>query len=494
MARSTDKRKGKPLPSERGVKRQTYGRLIPGDDVEIVREIERIWSALTKTDGIANVTYTSVGSVTEIVTNITTGITGGTAGQVLTKNTGTDYDYSWATPSGGGGGVNGVWEGKYLVDGGGVDLIGQTNTTFTAFTSPTNLDQYVIADYDAMQAAGYTLQMDFYGYLGEGQILQMVPTLAGSPWNLCDTTGFEADYRTTMNGSSGFSNVDFGVQGGALTITIEYKGADASSRDYITTTWHLRHRWIADPNDPWISWVAGQDLDPRLTIGHFRTQYQGASSPQTANYTAMYIDDVITCDTSGGSFTVTLPTTATNEWNGKRFLIKKITSDVNTVTINPNASETLDGALTYVLRKDKESVVIWNDFGEWKVESAYPKKAGLTMNWQGATIPGATGTAGGVWIVPQVDGVDVTFNITQTRFRCETAPTTGPTTVVIEKSNGGGAFSASTVDTLTLGTGVYQDDNTPGGTITSGQVARVNFTALGAGAAVYTVELIGKEQ
>ncbi len=31
--------------------------------------------------------------------------TGGTTGQVLTKNSGTDYDYSWATPSGGGGSV-----------------------------------------------------------------------------------------------------------------------------------------------------------------------------------------------------------------------------------------------------------------------------------------------------------------------------------------------------------------------------------------------------
>ena len=47
MARSYDKRNVTP-PTTRGPKRQSYGRVTPGDDIEVSREIERLWAGIEK--------------------------------------------------------------------------------------------------------------------------------------------------------------------------------------------------------------------------------------------------------------------------------------------------------------------------------------------------------------------------------------------------------------------------------------------------------------
>jgi hypothetical protein len=66
----------------------------------------------------------------------------------------------------------------------------------------------------------------------------------------------------------------------------------------------------------------------------------------SANYTVQPDDQIIYCNTSGGSFTVYLPTAAS--FNGRRLKIIKITNDVHTVTISPYAGDTIQwvGSLT----------------------------------------------------------------------------------------------------------------------------------------------------
>lgn len=61
----------------------------------------------------------------------------------------------------------------------------------------------------------------------------------------------------------------------------------------------------------------------------------------TADVTLTAGSDVVLCNTSGGNITVTLPPAATHA--GQEYRIKK-THASNTLTVEGNASETVDGA------------------------------------------------------------------------------------------------------------------------------------------------------
>jgi hypothetical protein len=68
----------------------------------------------------------------------------------------------------------------------------------------------------------------------------------------------------------------------------------------------------------------------------------------------------------------------------------------------------------------------------------------------------------------------------------------GTYTVALQKSPAGGSFSPTTLDTLSLATGVAQVTHTGSfGTVSSGDLLRVNWTAVGANAQVFTIQLEG---
>lgn len=87
----------------------------------------------------------------------------------------------------------------------------------------------------------------------------------------------------------------------------------------------------------------------------------------TANspYTALNTDDLIRINASGGAVTVNLPAAASN--GGKQLIIKKIDSTVNTVTIDANASELIDGALTVVIQDQWQSLTLVCDGTGWNI-------------------------------------------------------------------------------------------------------------------------------
>lgn len=105
-----------------------------------------------------------------------------------------------------------------------------------------------------------------------------------------------------------------------------------------------------------------------------------ANSP----YTATASDETITVDTSSGAVTINLPAAAS--LNGKKFIIKKLSSltDLNLVTIDGNASETIDGATTYVLAFHTESVTIVSNGTNWVVtDTVKPQVAGQARHTTG---------------------------------------------------------------------------------------------------------------
>ncbi len=84
---------------------------------------------------------------------------------------------------------------------------------------------------------------------------------------------------------------------------------------------------------------------------------------KTGAYTATINDHVITCDASGGAFTITLP--AASGLERIIYHIKKTDSSANAVTVDGNASETIDGGTTATLTAQFESIMIVCTGTEW---------------------------------------------------------------------------------------------------------------------------------
>jgi hypothetical protein len=85
-----------------------------------------------------------------------------------------------------------------------------------------------------------------------------------------------------------------------------------------------------------------------------------ADSPFTAA-----ADNTILCNAASGSMTINLPATASNA--NKVYNIKKIDSSGNSITIDANASETIDGTTTKSLNLQYESITIQCDGSNWYI-------------------------------------------------------------------------------------------------------------------------------
>lgn len=85
----------------------------------------------------------------------------------------------------------------------------------------------------------------------------------------------------------------------------------------------------------------------------------------TGTYTATVSDHTILCDTSGGGFTVTLP--AASSAAGLVLVIKKTSSDANTLTIDGSGAETIDGSATQTTAVQYASFTIQSNGTAWSI-------------------------------------------------------------------------------------------------------------------------------
>jgi len=83
----------------------------------------------------------------------------------------------------------------------------------------------------------------------------------------------------------------------------------------------------------------------------------------TGNTTLDASHEVVLCDATSGAFTATLPAAAT--YSGKRYVLKKIDSSANAITIDGNGAETIDDATTQTLSSRYDSVTLFCDGTEW---------------------------------------------------------------------------------------------------------------------------------
>lgn len=86
---------------------------------------------------------------------------------------------------------------------------------------------------------------------------------------------------------------------------------------------------------------------------------------KTGTYTATLLDYAIRCDATSASFSVTLPAAAT--CTGLILNIKKIDSTANTVTLQGNAAELIDGTNTKVLSAQYASYQIQSNGTSWDI-------------------------------------------------------------------------------------------------------------------------------
>ena len=86
---------------------------------------------------------------------------------------------------------------------------------------------------------------------------------------------------------------------------------------------------------------------------------------KTADYTAKAGDSIIAVDATSGVVVITLPAASGKE--GRAYTIKKIDSSVNSVTVDGNGSETIDGVSAYSLSTQWKYVSIYCDGANWLI-------------------------------------------------------------------------------------------------------------------------------
>ncbi|MEA2701756.1 MAG: hypothetical protein QOE22_465 [Candidatus Parcubacteria bacterium] len=122
---------------------------------------------------------------------------------------------------------------------------------------------------------------------------------------------------------------------------------------------------------------------------------------KTGNATLTATETVVLADATSGAITLTLP--AASATTPKQvYFIKKIDAALaNLVTIDPNASETIDGLLTIQLAQRGESVTLQSDGTNWRTLqrrdfdiSAYRTKGSTLNQWYTAEVTGTALTTG----------------------------------------------------------------------------------------------------
>lgn len=190
--------------------------------------------------------------------------------------------------------------------------------------------------------------------------------LPGSPFN----------FMMETSGSGTYTKRDFQIGSDKLLILGSTDGID------IVSTWKADGETCTDLGAVTTADINGGTIDA-TTIG--------GSTPAAGTFTTLEVDgpvgkaiETVTGNTTldnthstllvnaSGSITVTLPTAA-SAYNsadkiGRIYTVKKIDADADTVTIDGNGSETIDGATTAVLTKQWESIDIQSNGTAWYIK------------------------------------------------------------------------------------------------------------------------------
>ena len=156
----------------------------------------------------------------------------------------------------------------------------------------------------------------------------------------------------------------FGKEGGSVTT---YKSTLAANDAFIyTATGNIS--LMADGPSSGFRVGVGGGSSPVFSIASngkatFTNGMQLGYVAKSATYTASTSDYVINCDATSGAITINLPTAASIA--GTVYIIKKSDASANAVTVDPSASQTVDGSTTYSLGSQYKYVQVMSDGSNW---------------------------------------------------------------------------------------------------------------------------------
>ena len=147
------------------------------------------------------------------------------------------------------------------------------------------------------------------------------------------------------------------------------------------------------------------------------------------------------CDATSASFSVYLPTSV--GITGKIYLIKKIDSSANTVTIIPSGTETIDGSTSIVQNTADEIITIQSNGVNWIIISR--------TNTASSAVASVFGRTGNVVATTGDYGVAQITNAAASGANSDITSLTGLTTPL---SVGQGGTGANTLTGVVIGTGI----------------------------------------
>lgn len=213
--------------------------------------------------------------------------------------------------------------------------------------------------------------------IGDGAGLASGATLTLSAYNTSDESAV-IDLSAIASG-----NTIKGTVTKSGTGRYFYAGPDFDSGNYfrLEGLYFLLGQFTSDPT--WSVFNGAGSMLYRSDTGKFRvrnstTTYNIAVeggphilpfAAKSAGYTTTAADGMLTVDASGASRTITLVTAVGNA--GLQYTIKKIDSSVNTVVIDGNGSQTIDGAVTVSLSRQYEAITIISDGANWLIKGRY---------------------------------------------------------------------------------------------------------------------------
>ena len=173
------------------------------------------------------------------------------------------------------------------------------------------------------------------------------------------TSALETSTRLTIDASG-----NCGINNSSPTATLDVDGSaifneSSNAKDFrIESDANTHHFYVDGTNNE----IGVNTSNPNSTL-----DIQGSLglkvTPITAATTLNQTHNVVLCNT--GPYTVTLPAATTNA--GKVYYIKNIDAEGDDITLDGNASETIDGDLTFKLDPYKHAVRIISDGTNWHI-------------------------------------------------------------------------------------------------------------------------------
>jgi len=122
-----------------------------------------------------------------------------------------------------------------------------------------------------------------------------------------------------------------------------------------------------------LTWVEGAPGPTGATGATGATGPAGADGPittpiithTTATLTLTTAHSIIFADASSNSITFTLPTAVGID--GREYTIKRIDSSANTVTLDGDGTETIDGSLTQIIATQYDAIKVVSDGANWSI-------------------------------------------------------------------------------------------------------------------------------